>query len=67
MVWDKLDYLSEVEKQLGDKASIMLFVNGKILCDLVETSNNMFLHLNREVSVSQKGMIINYHKNAINL
>ena len=70
VVWDRLDYLSEAEKQLGDK-SICKHVsfNDKILRDLIETSIKMFLKLKRKGSISEKKMkffVYNY-KNASNL
>ena len=40
VVWDRLDYLSEAEKQLDDKKIYNeVSFNDKILRDLVETSN----------------------------
>ena len=45
MVWDRLDYLSEAEKQLDDKMIYKnVSFNDKIFRDLVEKSNNMFLN-----------------------
>ena len=50
VVLDRLDYLSDAEKQLDEKNNYEdLFFNNKILCDLVETSNKMFLNLKRKV------------------
>ena len=70
VVWDRLDYLSEAEKQLGGKSIYKdVSFNDKILRDLVETSNKMFLNLKREGSISEKEMkyfVCNY-KNANNL
>ena len=70
VVWDRLDYLSEAEKQLGDKNIYKdASFNDKILGDLVETSNQMFLNLKRKGSISEKEMkyfVYNY-KNASNL
>ena len=49
VVWDRLDYLSEAEKQPGDKNIYKnVSFNNKILPDLVETSNQMFLNLKRK-------------------
>ena len=54
---DSLDYLSEAEKQLGDKNIYHdVSFNNKILRDLVETSNKMFLNLIRKGSISGKEM-----------
>ena len=50
VVLDGLDYLSDAEKQLDQKNNYEdFFFNNKILCDLVETSNKMFLNLKRKV------------------
>ena len=50
VVLDRLDYLSDTEKQLDQKNNYEdFFFNNKILCDLVETSNKMFLNLKRKV------------------
>ena len=50
VVLDRLDYLSDAEKQLDEKNNYEdFFFNNKILCDLVETSNKMFLNLKRKV------------------
>ena len=55
VVWDRLDYLSEAEKQLGDKSIYKdVSFNDKILRDLVETSNQLFLNLKRKKSISEK-------------
>ena len=52
-VWDRLDYLSEAEKQLGNKKFFKnVYFNDKILRDLVETSNNMLLNLKRKVTAT---------------
>ena len=49
---DRLDYLSEAEKQLGDKSIYNdVSFNDKILRELVETSNKMFLNLKRKGSI----------------
>ena len=57
VIWDRLDYLLEAEKQLGDKSIYKdVSPNEKILRDLVETSNNFFLNLKRTGSVSEKEM-----------
>ena len=69
-MWDRLDYLSEAEKQLEDK-NIYKNVpfSDKILGDLVQTSNKMFLNLKRKGSISEKEMkhFVDYYKNASNL
>ena len=50
VVLDRLDYLSDAEKQLDQKNNYEdFFFNNKILCDLLETSNKMFLNLKRKV------------------
>ena len=57
VVWDRLDYLSEVERQLGSKNIYKdVSFNDKILRDLVETNNGMFLNLKKKGSVSEKEM-----------
>ena len=70
VVWDRLDYLSEAEKQLGYKKIYKdVSFNDKILRDFVETSNKMFLNLKRKVSISEKEMkyFVYDYKNASNL
>ena len=70
VIWDRLDYLSESEKQLGDKNIYKdISFNEKILRDLVETSSKMFLNLKREGSISEKEMkyFVHNYKNASNL
>ena len=57
VVWNRLDYLSEAEKQLGDKnIHKNVSFKDKILRDLVETNNKMFLSLKRKGSISEKEM-----------
>ena len=57
VIWDRLDYLLEAEKQLGDKNIYKdVSFNEKILRDLVETSNKFFLNLKRTGSISEKEM-----------
>ena len=57
VIWDRLDYLSEIEKQLGSKNIYKdVSFNDKILRDLVETNNGMFLNLKKKGSVSEKEM-----------
>ena len=70
VIWDGLDYLSESEKQLGDKNIYKdVCFNDKILRDLVEASNKMFLNLRRKGSVSEKKKkyFVYDYKNASNL
>ena len=70
VIWDMLDYLSKAEKQLGDKNIYKdVSFNDKILRDLVEASNRMFLNLKRKGSLSQKEMkhFVYDYKNASNL
>ena len=58
VIWDRLDYLSEAEKQLGDKNIYKnVSFNDKILRDLVETSNKMFLNLKR-INVGNENEIL---------
>ena len=53
VVWD----LSEAEKQLGDKSIYKdISFNDKILRDLVETNNKMFLNFKKQRSISEKEM-----------
>ena len=57
VIWDRLDYLLEADKQLGDKSIYKdVSLNEKILRDLVETRNKFFLNLERTGSVSEKEM-----------
>ena len=70
VVWDKSDYSSEAEKQIGDENIYKdVSFNDKILRNLVETSNKMFLNLKRKGSVSEKQMkyVVYDYKNASNL
>ena len=70
VVWDRLDYLSEAEKQLGDKSIYKnVSFNDKILRDLAETSNELFLNLKTKGSISGKEMkyFVYDYKNASNL
>ena len=70
VISNSLDYLSEAEKQLGDKSIYKnVSFNDKILRDLVETSNKMFLNLKRKGSISEKEMkyFVYDYKNASNL
>ena len=58
VIWDRLDCLSEAEKQLGDKNIYKnVSFNDKILRDLVETSNKMFLNLKR-INVGNENEIL---------
>ena len=70
VVWDRLDYLSEAEKQLVDKNVYKgISFSDKILCHLVETSNKMYLNIKRKGSISEKEMkyFLHDYKNASNL
>ena len=70
VVWDKLDYLPETEKQLGHNNIYEdVSFNDKILHDLIETSNKIFLNLKRKGSISEKEMkyFLYGYKNASNL
>ena len=70
VTWDRLDYLSEAEKQLGDKNIYKNdSFNDKILRDFVETSNKMLLNLKRKESISKKEMkcFVYDYKNASDL
>ena len=55
VVWDRMNYLLEAEKQLSDTN---VYKSGefkeKLSTDLVESSNNMFLNLKRKDLISQK-------------
>ena len=56
-VWDRDDYLSEVEKQLYDKPIYKdVSFNEKILNDLVASSNKIFKSLQRKGAISEKEM-----------
>ena len=70
VVWNRLDYLSETEKQLGHKNIYEdVSFNDKILHDLIETSNKIFLNLKRKGSILEKEMkyFVYGYKNASNL
>ena len=55
MVLDRLDYLSEAEKQFDDKIIYKdISFNDKILRDTVETSNKMVSKPKRKGSISKK-------------
>ena len=55
VVWDKMDYLLEAEKQLRNmNVSKSVNFKEKLLTDLVDSSNNMFLNLKRKGLISQK-------------
>ena len=55
VVWDRMNYLLEAEKQLSDTN---VYQSGEfkenLSTDLVESSNNMFLNLKRKDLISQK-------------
>ena len=51
-----MDYLLEAERQLNDSTVYKSFnFREKLLTDLVESSNNIFLNLKRKDLISQKG------------
>ena len=55
VIWDRLDYLSEAEKQLRDKNIYKdACFNDKTIRDLLESSNYMFLNLKRKRSILEK-------------
>ena len=55
VVWDRLDYLMEVEKQLKDRKVYQeVSFSENILTDLVEKSNTMFRNLRRKGVISEK-------------
>ena len=55
VIWDRNDYLKEVEKQLSDKSSYLeTKVIKKDLVDLVEQSNNMFENLQRKSVIKER-------------
>ena len=55
VVWNRMDYLLEAEKQLSDwNVYESVEFKEKLLIDLVESSNNMFLNLRRKCLISQK-------------
>ena len=59
IVWDKLDYLMEAEKQLKDlKVYQEVKFSENILTDLVEKSNTMFKNLRRKGVISEKNSSI---------
>ena len=70
VIWDRLDYLSEAEKQLRDKNIYKdACFNDKTVRDLLESSNYMFLNLKRKRSILEKKMkyFVYDYKNASNL
>ena len=55
VVWDRLDYLMEAEKQLKDRKVYQeVRFSENILTDLVEKSNTMFKNLRRKGIISEK-------------
>ena len=55
VIWDKLDYLMEAEKQLKDrKVYQQVRFSENILTNLVEKSNTMFKNLRRKGVISEK-------------
>ena len=70
VVWDRVDYLLEAEKQLSDRSVYKnISFNKKLLTDLVESSNQIFHSLKRKGSITDKQLkyfLYNY-KNATNL
>ena len=55
VVWDRLDYLMEAEKQLKDRKVYQeVKFSENILTDLVEKSNTMFKKLRRKGVISEK-------------
>ena len=55
VVWDRMDYLLETEKQLSDtNVYKSVKFKEKLLTDLAESSNNMFLNLKRKDLINQK-------------
>ena len=55
VVWDRLDYLMEAEKQLKDRKVYQeVRFSENILTDLVEKSNTMFKNLRRKGVISEK-------------
>ena len=60
VVWDRMDYLLEAEKQLSD-ANVYKNVDfkEKLLTDLVKTSNNIFLKLKQNFLISSNILPMN--------
>ena len=55
IVWDRLDYLMEMEKQFKDRKAFQEVKFSKIiLTDLVEKSNAKFKNLRRKGVISEK-------------
>ena len=70
MVWDRLHYLLEAEKQLGDKNIYKdVSFNDETLRYLVETGDKMFLNYKRKESMLEKEIkyFMYDYKNASNL
>ena len=70
MVWDRLHYLLEAEKQLGDKNICKdVSFNDETLRYLVETRDKMFLNYKRKESMLEKEIkyFMYDYKNASNL
>ena len=70
VVWDRVDYILEAEKQLGNRYVYKdISFNEKLLSDLVERSNQIFHSLKRKGLITAKQLkyfLYNY-KNATNL
>ena len=60
VVWDRMDYLLEAEKQLSD-TNVYKNVDfkEKLLTDLVKTSNNIFLKLKQNFLISSNILPMN--------
>ena len=55
MIWDRLDYIMEAEKQLSDKTIYKdVTFNKNIIPNLTEKSNKIFGNLKRRGFISEK-------------
>ena len=55
VVWDRNDYIKEAEKQLIDTNAYKdIFLNSKLLQEVVVTSNRLFQNLKAKGKISDK-------------
>ena len=55
VVWDRNDYIKEAEKQLNDTNAYKdIFLNSKLLQEVVVTSNRLFQNLKAKGKISDK-------------
>ena len=55
VIWDRNDYIKEAEKQLNDTNAYKdIFLNSKLLQEVVVTSNRLFQNLKAKGKISDK-------------